>query len=412
MTHPDIQCLQRIRSLSQFETPQLEELAGRLEITPARPGEVLIERGGTEQFSLYLLEGSLSAVSADGKETRFDAATGGELIPIAQLRPSIYRVAAATPAVCLRIDPSLLTEFAHQVAPEEGSMEVIEIEQSAGENALTIQLFQDLMTGQISLPSLPPVAARIQQAFDDENVSAESIGQIVQADPAITAKLIMTANSALYRGQAKIDSVQQAITRLGLDTTRKLVMTYVVKELFQARDAGVRARMQELWKHSQQVACLSRLLAGQVDGFDAEQAQLAGLVHDLGAVAILAYAQDHPELLEDPEALDASLANLRPQITGMLLNQWNFGPEFVTAGEECEDWFRNPADTADLCDLVLIAQYHALIGSDAMRGLPPASKLPAFAKLGMANLQVSQIIEFLKRSRSEIDAIEAHLAAI
>jgi HD-like signal output (HDOD) protein len=170
--------------------------------------------------------------------------------------------------------------------------------------------------------------------------------------------------------------------------------------------------MQKLWKHSQHVACLCRLMANHLQGFDLEQAQLAGLIHDLGEVAILQYAQQNDELRENPELLLKAVESLRPQITGMLLNQWNFGPEFVTVGEECEDWYRNPADQPDLCDLVLIAQYHAMIGTPEMKKLPPVPTLPAFAKLGMGGLDIKQIVEFLDRSRAEIEAIEAHLGAI
>ena len=119
-----------------------------------------------------------------------------------------------------------------------------------------------------------------------------------------------------------------------------------------------------------------------------------------------------PRRISNPDLLLDAVKKLRSQITGMLLKQWNFGSEFVTVGEECEDWFRNPGDQPDLCDLVLIAQYHAFIGTPEMKQLPPVHTLPAFAKLGMADLGVEQIMDFLKRSRTEIEAIEAHLGAI
>ena len=94
MTHPDIQCLQRIRSLSQFDAGQLEALAQRLEIVDATAGEMLMDHGYAERDSLYPIEGSLCALSRDGVETRFDAGADGELAAIARLRPSMYRVSA------------------------------------------------------------------------------------------------------------------------------------------------------------------------------------------------------------------------------------------------------------------------------------------------------------------------------
>jgi HD-like signal output (HDOD) protein len=413
-SHPSTKDLQRVRSLSQFGDEQLTSLAAKLPLLQATKNECLVDLGCTENFSLYLVSGNLEATTHDGSQVRFESSDEGELFPVAQLRPSMYRVTASESAQYIKIYSSQLTEFAQrlQSTEVEGEMDVVEIEQTEEENELTIQLFQDLISGNLSLPSLPNVAQRIQQAFADDAVNAESICTIIQSDPAITAKLIMIANSALYRGQAQIESLQQAVVRLGLETTRKQVMTYVVKELFQSKTSDMKTHMQKLWKHSQHVACLCRLMANHLQGFDLEQAQLAGLIHDLGEVAILQYAQQNDELRENPELLLKAVESLRPQITGMLLNQWNFGPEFVTVGEECEDWYRNPADQPDLCDLVLIAQYHAMIGTPEMKKLPPVPTLPAFAKLGMGGLDIKQIVEFLDRSRAEIEAIEAHLGAI
>lgn len=410
--HPEISDLKRIRSLSQFSEQQLASLARKLQLRRASSNECLVEFGCTEQYSLYLIDGTLIATAQDQRENRHESSTGGELTPIAKIRPSIYRVVAQRPSTCLFIHDDRLTEFAHQLGGDTGEMDVVEIEQSDEENALTIQLFQDLMSGNLKLPSLPDVAQRIQQAFAEDSVNAESICEIIYSDPAITAKLIMISNSALYRGQAQIESLQQAVVRLGLETTRKWVMTYAVKELFQGKTPDMKMQMQKLWKHSQHVASLSRLMAKQPRRFDVEMAQLAGLIHDLGEVAILQYAQDNDELTGNPDLLMQAVSKLRPQITGMLLTQWKFPSEFVTVGEECEDWFRNPGDEPDLCDLVLIAQYHALIGTEEMKKLPPVQSLPAFAKLGMDDLEIDQILEFLEQSRAEIEAIEANLAAV
>ncbi|MDH3537851.1 MAG: HDOD domain-containing protein [Gammaproteobacteria bacterium] len=413
-SHPDIACLRRIRSLSQFSDEQLANLAAGLEIETADPGQCLIELGSCEKFSLYLIEGALRAITHDQQETRFVPDDDGELLPIAQIRPSMYRVVADGAVRFFRLYLDQLTDFArHQIEDEpEADIELVEIDETTEQSMFQIQLFKDLLTGDLKLPSLPDVAQRIQQAFADNLVTAETVGVIIQSDPVITAKMIMVANSALYGGRAPIESLQQAVVRLGLENTRKLVMTYVVKELFDSKTSEMRAHMQAVWKHSQHVASLCRLLAERLDGFEVEQAQLAGLVHDIGEVAILQYAQQHDELRDNPEKLLEAVKSMRPQITGMLLEQWNFGPEFVTVGEECEEWFRNPTDQPDLCDLVLIAQYHSMIGTPKQRSLPPIAALPAFAKLGMGNLAIEQVIEFMKKSRDKIKSIEAHLGSL
>ena len=206
--YPDIASLRRIRNLSRFNNDQLGELATRLELRDAMPGECLIERGCSDAFSLYLIDGALEAVAHNGEVTRHESSADGELLPIAQIRPSMYQVVAVSPARYVTIGAELMNKVArlHEVEAQAADMDVVELDQTEEVNALTKQLFQDLLSGNLKLPSLPNVAHRIQQAFADDSVDAEIIGKLIQADPAITAKLIMIANSALYRGQAPIES--------------------------------------------------------------------------------------------------------------------------------------------------------------------------------------------------------------
>ena len=379
---------------------------------PGAKNERLISLGSTGQYSLYLLEGSLTTIASDGIEKIIESNPDGELSPIAQIRPSIYDVDARENITYLKIYADQLVEFAQQLEHEDGSMDLITIEQSEEENELTKQLFQDLTTGKVALPSLPDVARRIQHAFTQDSISADTLGNIIQSDPAITAKLIMISNSSLYRGQVHIDTLNQAIVRLGMETTRKQVMTYAINELFREKSSQMKDKMQKLWKHSQKVASLSRILARKSKLFDPEQAQLAGLIHDLGEIAILQYAQEHTEMYADDDKLPRAIRSLRPQITSMLLHKWKFSDELVTVGEESEQWFRNHEDNADLCDLVMIAQYHSFIGTPEMNNLPPISKLPAASKLGLDELGPQQSIQFIKESKQEIEEIEALLDSI
>ena len=409
---PLVKTLRRIRSLSQFDDSQLLQLSENLSMLPGAKNERLITLGSLAQYSLYLLEGSIITIASDGIKKTIEGKPDGELSPIAQIRPSIYDVDAFENVKYLKIYSDQLTEFAQQLEQENGGMEVLTIEQSEEENELTIRLFQDLMTGKVALPSLPDVAQRIQQAFSQESISADTLANIIQSDPAITAKLIMISNSALYRGQSHIDTLNQAIVRLGLETTRKQIMTYAINELFREKSSEMKSKMQKLWKHSQKVASLSRILARKSKLFDPEQAQLAGLIHDLGEIAILQYAQEHSEMYNDDNKLPQAIRSLRPQITSMLLHKWKFSDEFVTVAEESEQWFRNHKDDANLCDLVMIAQYHSFIGTPEMKNLPPISKLPAATKLGLDELGPQQSIQFIKDSKQEIEEIEALLASI
>ncbi len=402
---PDISTLKRLRPLSQFTDEQLNTLANQLELKTARKKERLIELGCAEDYSLFVIEGEVTLKARDGKVQQLSFDKTQELNPIAQLRPCMYDVIAASPLSYLKIDKRLLTQFAQLMEQGEGvdDISVHMFEGDADANSLTMHLYQDLIEDTIIIPSLPEVAYKIQQVFNSNDANADKVAQVLLTDPVMTGKLIRIANSALYRGVAQIDTLQAAVVRLGMDTIYKLVMTYAMNELFESRSGYVSKRMHQLSTHSRKVAAIAHVLAEKSKKFDPETAMLAGLVHDLGVIVILNYIDLHNEDLSDTQRLEQTIATMRPQITGMLMQKWNFTEEIIHVAEECEDWFRNPGDEADLCDLVMIAQYHSMMGTPEMTLLPPISALPAMGKLHMGP---SESIELIKLSRKRIAEIE------
>ncbi len=97
----------------------------------------------------------------------------------------------------LRLYSDQLADFARQQmgGSSEADIELVGIGEDAEQSMFQIQLFRDLLDGKLKLPSLPDVALRIQQAFDDNLVTAETVGVIIQSDPVITAKMIMVARA-------------------------------------------------------------------------------------------------------------------------------------------------------------------------------------------------------------------------
>jgi len=183
-------------------------------------------------------------------------------------------------------------------------------------------------------------------------------------------------------------------------------MAYAVNELFQAKTPRIEKYMRELWSHSRKVAAISRVLAVNSRLFDPEHAMLAGLVHDVGVIVILQYFQNYCDPDTPQDEMDETLQQLRPQISATLLRQWNFSEDMVTVAEESEQWFRNPKKDVDLCDLVLLAQYHSLMGTPAMEKIPPITTLPAMGKF---NMGPQESIDLIRQSQKEIREIEALL---
>jgi HD-like signal output (HDOD) protein len=401
----------RIRSLALFSDDQLDILANRLETRVATPGRHIIAKGATGDYSLYLLQGEAISRDVEGTERRVQTEDDEYLLPVAQLRPSMYDVEAVSALEYVEIPNDLLTELS--LVDETGSEEVgIElIEQSEPPNEFTVGLFTEICNGEIKLPTMPEVVQKIQRLFAKDDYDMAQISGLIQSDPAISARLLKVANSALYRGATPIESLQQAVVRMGMKVIRKQIMIYAATELFRSKSSAMRKRMQSLWQSSRKVSAFSRVLAVRTGRFDPEMAQMAGLLSDLGTIAILNYAEEHSELCSDETVLDQTIVDLNPQINGMLLSQWQLGEEIVTVGEESRNWFRNHVDEADLCDLVLVARYHSLLDSLEAQNLPALSKMPAFTKLGM-DFTARDSMDFILESKSEIAAVEDMLGSV
>jgi len=399
---PTLETLKRLRPLSEFNDEQLIALAHELKHQTAKKKEQILALGDTEDSSLFILEGDVKMISRDNHESLHSVTDDEALNPIAQLRPSMYSITAVKEVHYLKIPKQLLTIYSNFGVPDSHPAETLE-DHPAIDN-ITLNICQDMMNDKLSLPSLPEIALKIQRVYQDDLADLNSIADLLIIDPAISAKLIKIANSVVYKGEVPTETLKAAISRLGLDTTYKQVMAYAVNDLFNSSSNCLKEKMTALWDHSRKVAAISHLLAKETKLFNPELAMLAGLVHDLGTIVILEYLEKTG--LSKDESINSNMVvdTLRPVITGMLMKKWNFTQETITVAEECEDWFRNPNDVADLCDIVMLAQYHSFIGTDAIKALPLITTIPAMKKLGLNPLDS---IALMKKSKNKLKSMEA-----
>lgn len=412
--HPTTEELKRFIPLQALSEQQQVLLAGVTEIKTARPGEVLIELGSDDNNTYFLLQGTLVLDSADNHRREISAGDPSAKSPIAQLRPRKYKVTARTEVRYLLIDNAYLEDIAHNHGTACGvdGYEVIgdfQSDPNAFEDQLSHLLLTDLKNDRLKLPSLPEVAVRIGRALEDGVSDAHDIAEIIQIDPVMTAKLIKAANSAIYGRRTPVETCSAAVVRLGADVTQKLVLSFALRELFQSDSALLRNRMKALWKHSTHVAAICYVLAGNDSRFKPEHAMLVGLLHDIGVVAIINYAQKFPDETMDPEALDQAVQNLRAEIGGMILKKWNFSADFVTAALEGEEWMRNKGTTPDYCDLVIIAQLHSYIGDNKGRHLPAIDEVPAHSRLELGELTPRMSLKILEQAKDQIQHAQALL---
>lgn len=399
--HPEIDQLLRFKPLQALERDQLAQLARTLRSEQVSRGTVIVRRGNNDDYTLLLLEGELELIAADSKKNHISAGSPSAANPIAQLRPRRYEVRALTQARILRIDNRLLKDAPEERASYQVSGDSTD-EPTEYEDKLTSRFLRDLEKDEVALPSLPEVAARIGQAINSESSDAEHISALIQTDPVITAKLIKAANSALYGRRAPVESCHGAVVRLGNDVTHKLVLTYTLRDLFNSRSSQLQQRMKAIWQHSTQVAAICYVLAQKTEHFDPEHAMLAGLTHDIGAVAVLNYIENDDPEHQSPGAIDHAIENLRAQTGGMILRHWGFATDFIITALEAEEWMRNKSPVPDYCDLVIIAQLHSMVGTERSLSLPAIDQVPALKRLKLGGLTPMMSLQILEDAEDMI----------
>lgn len=272
------------------------------------------------------------------------------------------------------------------------------------DNPLYTEIYDDLINDKLVVPSMPEVALKIRHLVEDNDIPVSELARALSTDPAISAKLIKSANGALYHGQPAVDTCARAISRLGLNTTKHLVVSFVLRNLFEEKIHTdlLSERVRDLWHHSVEIASISMALAHASPGLDAEEALLAGLLHDIGELVILTYAESYPDLTADSEVLDGVIKQLKAEIGAVILREWQFPEAIVEAAFGAEEWTRDSGDKPDYCDVVLAAQLLSFIGTSKMEDFPDLEDIPAFKKLAGGNLTRDVSMKILDEAEEQI----------
>ena len=196
-----------------------------------------------------------------------------------------------------------------------------------------------------NLPSPPAVALRIIELAQDPGADLNATAQAIGVDPALTARMLRVANSPLYAGRRRVDNLPQALTLLGLNATISLALGFSLAQGM--RGSGDARDQERIWRRSVLTAMAARLLGQQANLKRAESLMLAGLLQDIGRLALLqampeeysalcAGAGDNAALLaQERERFDAD----HTDVGAWLARRWNL-PDYLVeaiAASELED---------------------------------------------------------------------------
>ena len=244
------------------------------------------------------------------------------------------------------------------------------------------ELIQAIDNDDLVLPTLPEVALKVREAAEDPNIGTPQLSKVIGNDAALTARIIKVVNSPLLRTNKEITDLSMAINRLGINYTCNLATGLAMEQMFQATSDVVDRKMREVWNKSTEIAGICHVLCKQFPRLLPGQATLAGLVHMIGALPILTYAEDHNELLSDSISLNHVIEQIHPIIGDKILRTWEFPEQIAMVPSQYLDFSRDSAKV-DYVDIVQVATLQSYIGTEHPYTKLDWSQIPAFAKLGL-----------------------------
>ncbi|MHB8079928.1 MAG: HDOD domain-containing protein, partial [Candidatus Krumholzibacteriia bacterium] len=188
------------------------------------------------------------------------------------------------------------------------------------------------------LPALPRVANHILALIADPNTTAGKLEKAIILDQALTAKILKIANSSFYGGLRDVNTVSEAIVRLGFVTIRNWTLVTAAKSVF--LDAASGPALQQIWQQSVLSAMASQLVAEHVRHSSPESVFVGGLMQNIGQLAL---AKASPELFR--QVLDTSADAQVPYhvverellgfdhgaLGALLIREWNLSDELEEA---------------------------------------------------------------------------------
>lgn len=223
------------------------------------------------------------------------------------------------------------------------------------------ELAAELSAGKVDMPGFPDIALRVRKALADEDVSAEKLVRVVGSEPLLAAQLLRIANSAALNVSGRaITDLRTAVARMGFNMVRTAAITFAVSQLKKADTLkGLEEPLNELWQRSAEVAAMSHVVARRLTRVNPDTALLAGLLHGIGHLYILARAGKHPGLFNDKAAYHAIVRDWHASVAKALLENWEMAEEIVQAVSEFEDLNRQHTGYTDLCDVLTVS--HLLV---------------------------------------------------
>lgn len=271
-------------------------------------------------------------------------------------------------------------------------------------------VINQVLQGDERLPSLPSITLKIRRAISDSNTSHSKLAGLIMQDPALSALIMKTANSALYKTLAPAQTLSDALRLLGRELVDSLVMTHSIKSLFVMRSPALKQLFVLCWRR-QAVKTAICILLTQKTHFKPPFLPVTGcFLSEVGTLAVLSAFNNESFNPSEPEFIQLCREYAK-RLGIILLKKWQLDDQYANIIRQSGVWNYRAGSALAAIDLINLALYHSLVIFAHQHNLPPLTELASFHKLPPSLQQLDSLGLLTLISQHE-DAIAEHVALI
>lgn len=203
------------------------------------------------------------------------------------------------------------------------------------ENALYTILVEKIKNDALVLPTLPEIALKVREAADDPDINLNQMSEVIAQDPALSMGMLKVANSAVMGRTVKVETVNQAVTRIGLRQIKSIATAMAIEQVFVSENDIIAMYMKKSWEKTVSVAAAAIALMtfytqeNKHTSLALDTLTLAALVHNVGVLPILTESENHPDVFANPTFLQQAIVKLGSVIGAEVTKAWGFSEDFT-----------------------------------------------------------------------------------
>lgn len=262
----------------------------------------------------------------------------------------------------------------------------------------------------IKFPVLPDVAYKAVSVINKGNISMRDVSEIVKIDTALSGKILMLANSVHYRTQKPLETLEEAMARIGIREVMNVVLIYVMKELYRDNNKEHEKYLRYLWDLSLITASTAQELAKITEYKVPEKLYAISMFYHVGKLMVLPILMElKKERKGITDEIVVEIMNALSQEVGVkLLNHWEFSESFIDVVKvRCE--FSDLASATKEAMLIIMASY---LGGQFMNKTQDVPGLNIISILkGELKLTEDSIDVVVEKAKKYVSEVKKYLAS-